>query len=59
MILDNSRARAMAARFVRECEEDAIKELNRIHRSYKVRKKLAYYEDYYSVSLDEHSDSSG
>ena len=48
MILDNSRARAMAVRFVRECEEDAIKELNRIHRSYKVRKKLAYYEDYYS-----------
>ena len=27
-------------RFVRECEEDAVAELNKVHRDYKVKKKL-------------------
>jgi len=47
MRLDDSRARAMATRFVRECEEDAVAEVNQINRSYKVRKKLPHYEEYY------------
>ena len=53
MRLDDSRARAMATRFVRECEEDAVAELNKVHRDYKVKKKLPYYEEYYrSVDSD-------
>ena len=44
MKLDDSRARAMATRFVRECEESALEELNRINRTYKLRKKLSHYE---------------
>ena len=36
-----------------ECEEDAVAELNKVHRDYKVKKKLPYYEEYYrSVDSD-------
>ena len=40
MRLDDSRARAMATRFVRECEEDAVAELNKVHRDYKVKRSF-------------------
>ena len=48
MRLDDSRARAMTSRFVRECEEDALNGIRKIHKSYKLRKKLTHYREYYT-----------